>query len=577
MTIKDVFINSISVIAANLLVVLFLLGNCYALQGQEGVKIERNVLDSNDTDYGYYLAIQPKSNNIKGALVLLPGFGQKAEDVFRDSELHQFAYENDLLSVAFSTRMRMLADTLIQSKINAMLTHVKSEYKIGQDRFVFGGFSAGGGIVLRYVELCMESPDKYPVSPAAVFMVDAPIDAFHSWKVMQLLKTAANSKVAVDEANWVEKMYKEQYNTTPGENPEVFAPFNPFSFDAKSSGNEYYLKELAVRAYHDVDIAWRLYNRNQSVRESNYMVTSELINRLRLLGNTRAEFIQSYQTGYRTNGNRHPHSWSIIDEQECIHWILKILKNTLASSILDADENRIVEPFSINKQSISGLNLKRGRNPQQPDRTLFFQNVFRGEEMSVQVISSENASSSTDNLEIDEFLFLINGAARLTPKKFDEDKTFVKDDFFLVPRGYNGNWETIGAPNFHHEISVTTSQRNQSPPDPNKTLPVLMDKQKIAGIGITEISPGQYYDLLYAGHELTITLEGETPSVRKLKTPLEEQIIYIVAGGLTLYDFVGKKYDFVTGDFVVIPKGFKGTWQTKSQDVFRIMKISKTN
>ena len=91
--------------------------------------------------------------------------------------------------------------------------------------------------------------------------------------------------------------------------------------DRAYSENEKYLTNTAVRAYHDVDIAWRIINRNQTVHNSNYEVTAELINRLVLMGNGKAEFMQSFKTGFRSNGQRHPHSWSIVDEVECIAWI----------------------------------------------------------------------------------------------------------------------------------------------------------------------------------------------------------------------------------------------------------------
>lgn len=305
-------------------IIAILLLQCSCTKAQSPLlKIDKIEFNSQDSTYGHYLAVVPKSNKIKGTIVLLPGFGQKAADVFRDSKLHQFAYENDLLTIAYTTGMKMFADTFMQTKLNEALSHALSKYNLDKTQFAFGGFSAGGNICLRYVELCKQYPDRFPVNPMAVFMADAPTDIFHSWNNMQALKKAGNSEIAVNEANWVEKMYKGFYGTTPAEDPAFFQPFNPFSFNEKNGHPEKYLMDVAVRAYHDVDIPWRLKNRNQSVKHSNYMVTAELINRLLILGNKKAEFIQTYQTGYRANGQRHPHSWSIIDEKDCIQWILE--------------------------------------------------------------------------------------------------------------------------------------------------------------------------------------------------------------------------------------------------------------
>jgi hypothetical protein len=35
------------------------------------------------------------------------------------------------------------------------------------------------------------------------------------------------------------------------------------------------------------------------------------------------EYIPTENKGYRSNGERHPHSWSIIDTDDLINWMLK--------------------------------------------------------------------------------------------------------------------------------------------------------------------------------------------------------------------------------------------------------------
>ena len=112
----------------------------------------------------------------------------------------------------------------------------------------------------------------------------------------------------------------------PRENIATYAMLTAFSMNKDYGENEVSLKHTPVRTYHDVDIAWRLHHRNQTVHRSNYEVTAELINRLLLMGNNKAEFIQSFRTGYRSNGQRHPHSWSIVDEVELIQWMKGLLR-----------------------------------------------------------------------------------------------------------------------------------------------------------------------------------------------------------------------------------------------------------
>jgi hypothetical protein len=133
-----------------------------------------------------------------------------------------------------------------------------------------------------------------------------------------------HNELAVEEAERAIAHIKADHGV-PREHVETYAALTPFSMDTTYGRNERYLINTAVRAYHDVDIAWRIVNRNQTVHLSNYEMTAELINRLVLMGNTRAEFMQTLGTGYRANGMRHPHSWSIVDEVECIQWMKRVI------------------------------------------------------------------------------------------------------------------------------------------------------------------------------------------------------------------------------------------------------------
>lgn len=294
--------------------------------------IDHHIVDPDDSEFGYYLSVQPESKMVKGVMVLLPGFGQKAEDIFMDSSLHKIAYEHDILTIGFSGRTRMTADDHIQNKLNQVLEQVKKSNGLNADDFVIGGFSAGGVIALRYAELCKEFPDRYPINPQAVFMADSPVDMYLCSMTLEEIEKTSTSKIALNEAKWVKQFYQEYYGATPQSDPEYFKKLSPFSIDKQYGENEKHLKDTPVRAYHDIDVNWRLKNRNQTTRFENYVGTSELINRLILMGNQKAEFMQSYETGYRRNGQRHPHSWSIIDPVECIEWITACLNDEEVNS-----------------------------------------------------------------------------------------------------------------------------------------------------------------------------------------------------------------------------------------------------
>lgn len=286
-------------------------------------QLDTITFDSNDALLGYYIAAAPIDKDVIGAIVLLPGLGQKPENVYRDTKIPEYATASGLVTIAYAGQMRITADTIVRQRLSQVITDAISRYNIPVESFAIGGFSAGGVVALRYSELCYEFPSQYPIQPKAIFMADAPVDLYTAWQRSDELRSAGNSQVSIDETNWLEKLYNNLYGGTPAMNPDRYRDLSPFSIDTAMGQHEVHLSEVAVRAYHDVDIPWRLKNRNQSVYHENFLMTSELINRLLLLGNDKAEFVQTHNTGYRADGTRHPHSWSIIDAEDCVDWILR--------------------------------------------------------------------------------------------------------------------------------------------------------------------------------------------------------------------------------------------------------------
>ena len=70
----------------------------------------------------------------------------------------------------------MCANDEVISRLTLILTDVLIRHELNQEQFVFGGFSAGGAILMRYAEYCHQTPGDYPVVPSGVFAVDAPLD-----------------------------------------------------------------------------------------------------------------------------------------------------------------------------------------------------------------------------------------------------------------------------------------------------------------------------------------------------------------------------------------------------------------
>ena len=300
--------------------------------------IERVSFDSKDSTDGYYLAIAPQSKEIKGVIVLLTSF-LPPDNLLTETKLHSVAYTNELLLVVASMKQKLYADDFAINRINYLLNHIQQKYAADTSRFVLAGYDEAGNIALRYTELTYQYPAGYPIHPKAVFGIDSPVDLFGlwHWSERQIKKNYWPGAVG-DAKFYLDAMTKE--NGTPYNNIDKYKKLTPFYKDGDSMGNEQYLKNVAVRLYYDADIEWQLNNRRNSLYDTKIPDGSELVNRLLLMGNTKAEFVASKKEGMRNNGIRHPGTIAIVDEVDCIQWIKRSL------GIFDA--NTWKPPYALN-------------------------------------------------------------------------------------------------------------------------------------------------------------------------------------------------------------------------------------
>lgn len=286
---------------------------------------EKIVLDASDETTGYYLAVKPRGE-IQGVLVLMPGFNEKPENIFSETSLHNKAYANNILTLVIPFGAKIYADAPTVNNINRALRDSINRFHADSKKYVVGGFSAGGTIALRYAELCHEKPGDYPVVPRAVFSIDSPVDLIDLSRYFNRELKKNFSQAGVNEAKFVGEIMKTELGGTPDSNPASYSFHTPFETRLEKTGNEQFLKNIPVRVYHDVDPVWQLQNRRRSFLDNNATAASELILRLLMMGNDRAEFIQAKQPGHRSNGMRHPHSWNIVDEVEFIQWMKSVLQ-----------------------------------------------------------------------------------------------------------------------------------------------------------------------------------------------------------------------------------------------------------
>ncbi|TDO23782.1 hypothetical protein [Pedobacter duraquae] len=294
-------------------------------------------VNDGDSKSLFYYTIEPKAD-VKGALVLLPSSGENVESVINSNKkLIQSATAHHILTIVLSINndRGLDDDQLALNFLNATFNQVAEQYHVPKNKFVIGGFSGGGMLALRYTEMSRDDSRKTTIIPAAVFGADPPVDLAGLYNTAKRDLMLNADKVGLSpgkmnglrEAKMIVEEYNKIYGGAPDQYPERYIQCSMYSRSQKDGGNAKYLKNLPVRIYCDPDISWALKERNRDYYDMNAANLSGMINFLNLNGNKEAEFIPALGKGYRLDGTRHPHSWSIVDSVDCLNWVVNIISN----------------------------------------------------------------------------------------------------------------------------------------------------------------------------------------------------------------------------------------------------------
>lgn len=274
----------------------------------------------------FYYALKPEGK-IVGTLILLPPTAQKAEEVINNNiKLSELAYAKGILLIIPSINYNLYLDKFAMDFLNTTFEKAISKYQAPIDKIVIGGFSLGGMNAIRYVEISRENPDLTSIQPLAVYGIDPPLDWARIYYSFQRTIELDFSDVAVNEARVYLAKLNEQFGGSPEDVPSIYVQHSMYSKTEKDGGNAGFLVDTPIRIYCDPDIDWHLKERHNDLYDINALDQTAMINALRISGNENAEFINALGTGYRSNGMRHPHSWSIAEPSELMDWIIDNLK-----------------------------------------------------------------------------------------------------------------------------------------------------------------------------------------------------------------------------------------------------------
>ena len=298
-----------------LFIILFVIEAC--LPKKVVKQDEKNPKSTIIVSENYELIIPKKQY---GFLILFPCFPCNAENTRMQFNIVEIATANNISVLLMNFNQHLWLSNSDKKDLEKIIMDAVNQYGIIIDNTYIGGFSSGGNVTLLltdYLKLTESS-----IQPKGLFIADSPVDLLGLYKSSQKAIEKNISVPAVQEANWINETFNLEFGTgdTSFTNYENKSPYFSKTNSTKNISN---LNDLKIRLYSEPDTLWWKQNRQAEYEDMNAYHLEQLANDLgKLYGVEHVTYIETKNRGDRANGNRHPHSWAIIDEKDLVNWIL---------------------------------------------------------------------------------------------------------------------------------------------------------------------------------------------------------------------------------------------------------------
>jgi hypothetical protein len=254
----------------------------------------------------------------KALLILFPCFSCDAADTRAESRIADTAAANGIAVLMMNFNRHILMSEAEKEEVIGTIAGAVKEHGVNASNTVIGGFSSGGNVTMLLAKELLRSADP-PVTLKGAFAVDSPLDLVLLYECSQRDLAKTTFPEHKGEARYLVAFL----DSTLGSPTNSLANYERSAPLLNTVASVVPLKDLPIRFYTEPDTAWWRANRDDGYEELNAFGLKRINDTLAAVGNTRSEYITTEGRGIQ-HGNRHPHAWSIVEEQELVKWVLSL-------------------------------------------------------------------------------------------------------------------------------------------------------------------------------------------------------------------------------------------------------------
>ncbi|MFQ3213125.1 MAG: hypothetical protein ACI9L9_001036 [Marivirga sp.] len=258
---------------------------------------------------------------VKGMLMVLPCYPCTIESSATEFSIDSIAISRGYGIMRMAFNQRLWLSEKEKQQLKELIESVLTENGLVKVPLFIGGFSSGGNIALLLANYLEDNESVLPLK--GIYVVDAPVD-------LGLLWSTALLNLERDSSNLEAQMIHRQFTASFGGGDSsryAIKQVSPLNAVAKNPlKNLQALKRIAICLYTESDTSWWRQNRGVGYRATNSYPLELMYQEARKTSEFGIEFIRTTDKGYRVDGSRHPHSWSIVDKKELITWMDRQMK-----------------------------------------------------------------------------------------------------------------------------------------------------------------------------------------------------------------------------------------------------------
>ncbi|MGO4912028.1 hypothetical protein [Leeuwenhoekiella sp. W20_SRS_FM14] len=265
-----------------------------------------------------YILYKPSKTD--AVLMLFGGFGEDGVGIENEFPITDLAISKNVAVVYLNYNRKIILQDEEKTQLAAMLQTLISSNNLPKNAIYIGGLSSGGAMALLISNYLTENV-AYGIKPVGVFAVDSPIDLAAMYRIAKQNVERNFSPAAAGESAFM----LQYFNTQLGDPDVEITPYEKYSsfvYETENFQNLKALKNTKIRLYTEPDKTWWKQNMGVEYEQMNAFHLERMSQFLMSQDYEQVELITTEDKGYRADGTRHPHSWSIVDQEDLLQWIL---------------------------------------------------------------------------------------------------------------------------------------------------------------------------------------------------------------------------------------------------------------